>query len=111
MGLVRSRLFSQDVQSGITQIFHPSADGDSFVIETIYDAEPLIEANKAMMSEDSGNWKGDMHWVASLPFVVLMEWSKEGICTPSGVILDEKRMKRKLRDPEYAYLRVKGGNL
>ena len=93
------------------------------VIETIQDLAPYIAANKRMYDENqinksSSSWRKDttMGWhKASIPNLILHKWMMEfknmtGAATPPTLHNEEfkKFMARKLRDPEYRYLRVDG---
>ena len=49
--------------------------------------------------------------VASIPSVVVMQWMEEGINVMAPNREDQKRIKKKLNSPEWAYLRTGGGRL
>jgi hypothetical protein len=42
---------------------------------------------------------------------VVMEWMKEGINVMAPTYEDQKKIKKKLNSPEYAYLRTRKGRL
>lgn len=69
------------------------------------DVEPILEANKTRALDPD---KGLMRKVASIPHVVTMKWFEEdGVYWPRlGRDERDKYLKRKLADPDYAYLRA-----
>lgn len=115
------RLLEFDAQTG-TSVFHHYDDlTDTTVIEEVQDVQPYIERNKRIQNMDAGGAKGlseysrkgikDSWWhVASIPNGVAMKWLKE-----DGInIYDENhwpRVKKKLNDPDYKYLRTGTGRV
>ena len=81
------------------------------VAETIQDVEPILEHNKMLGSiEQKSDW--GKH-IASIPNVILTRWLNEEYARGNvGLRLFDKEfdamVARKLRDPEWAYLRVDG---
>ena len=109
-----ARLFDHDAQSGITEYFHYDPDTDGFAIESRQDVTALVETNKALWNDTEKSTRygdGIGGRVASIPNVVLMELSKQGIVSASGVILDEKRMKRWLNDSSNRCFRTRPGTV
>ena len=86
-------------------------DKDSVsTVETVQDVEPILEANKAAQSMGDG-WtpSRDMRRVASIPLVIWEQWILEtnGRLHNGMTKRERKRfVERKLKDPEYAFLRT-----
>ena len=78
-----ARVLDYDPFTGVTQIFHYNPDKDQVVIEYQQDVTPILEQNKAAMSDtDKHKRQAKEEWAhyASLPVVVQMEWLvKHGI--------------------------------
>lgn len=102
------RLIEHDSFTGITEYFHSTDDG--FKIETVQDVQPILEANKRIMNDSSSDWKGDWHHIASVPLILVHQWSKE---LGSDILSKENRKAfiAKLSDYNYSKLRTKGGKL
>jgi hypothetical protein len=87
--------------------FH--ADGDKFHIEKIQDVEPILENNALMRSTPQKSDWGRQ--VASIPNVIYYKWFNEAYERGQTTIkmfgpeMDEI-VERKLKDPEWAYLRT-----
>jgi hypothetical protein len=92
-------------------IQHDEMD-DKLHIAHAQDVSPIIRSNRKSFnaSEKSDKW-GDWNRVASIPAVVVMEWMKEGINVMAPTYEDQKKIKKKLNSPEYAYLRTRKGRL
>lgn len=84
--------------------------GDKWEYNTVEDVDPLLDANRHALNNESGNWSGDMHHVASIPLALYMEWTKEFGGDPMSHEHQPKLM-RKLMDREFSKLRVKSGRL
>lgn len=113
MSLSDPRLFDHDPLTGVTEYFVFDEDTGGFTIETQQDVEPLVEINKALYN-DTGDYRrfgGELHRIASLPNVIVMELSKQGILTPAGRILDDKRFRRWLNDPDNRLFRTRPGRV
>ncbi len=84
-------------------------DGDVIAVENIQDVEPILENNKRLRSEAQRSDWG--RHVASIPNVILTKWLNEewarGNITLKlfGPEMDAL-VERKLKDPEWAYLRT-----
>jgi len=104
-------VLDHDEQSKTTEYYHFDPTDHSFMIETRQDISGLIEMNKAVVNNARGDWKGEFHHVARIPNVILMDLAQQGIVTPAGKVLDEKRYKAWLNDPANSAFRVKGGKV
>lgn len=84
-------------------------DGDLMVVENRQDVEPILDRNKELRSiPQRSDWG---RHVASIPNVILTKWLNEEWARgniglqPFGREMDEL-VERKLKDPEWAYLRT-----
>lgn len=100
------RLLSQ--VEGVSTYFREN-DG-KIEYNTREDVSDHLKATKAAKNQESGNWKGDMHHVASIPQTVYMEWWKEFGGNPMAPE-NQPRLLRKLQAREFSSLRVKSGRL
>lgn len=105
------RLFDVDPITGAREFFHYDPLSDTFVIESVADVAPTLDANEAFRQVETGNWKGDMHLVASIPPTLVPDLAKQGIMWPDGRIRDEKKLQRWLCDRDNMKLRTKTGQL
>lgn len=89
--------------------FHLDGNGQDLAIEHVQDVEPILEWNKeARRDEQKSDWG---RHVARIPNVIYVKWlddeHRKGntqlrMFTPEF----DEIVKRKLQDPEWAYLRV-----
>jgi hypothetical protein len=90
---------------------HFDAAERKFVFERWQDCEPIVENNKAF--QNAGKQTGDFRLVASIPNVVLEKWINEDgvnyLALPKGEF--ERLIRRKINDPDWAWLRAGGGRL
>lgn len=110
------RLLDRDPYTGITTWFHKDPVTGTIAIEEIQDVDPILEKNKTIQNLGSGGAMGltdysrkgikNGFWhAASIPTTLIQKWLlEEGI----NVFKQEDwpRVKRKLNDPEYKYLRT-----
>jgi hypothetical protein len=89
--------------------FH-DVDG-GYVIETKQDITGIIESNKAQFNaiDEKAKW-GEWTKVASIPNVVVDELNKQGIMRGFAV-LDEKRFRIFLNDPDNRFFRTRPGQV
>lgn len=90
-------------------IFHDS-DG-KFTLEIRQDVTGILEKNKAEFAsvDERAKW-GELTKVASLPFVVVDDLNKKGIMRGFAVI-DERRFKAFLNDPDNRFFRTRPGEI
>lgn len=82
-------------------------EGRLFHVEKVQDVEPILERNKALRNAGDGfNADRSGRRIASIPMVVWLKWLAEGL-DPR----DHAAIRRKLRDPDWAYLRTSEGRL
>ena len=89
--------------------FH-DVDG-GYVIETKQDITGIIESNKAQFNaiDEKAKW-GEWTKVASLPNVVVDDLNKQGIMRGFAV-LDEKRFRSFLNNPDNRFFRTRPGQV
>lgn len=86
-------------------------DGDDLIAHDVQDVEPILERNHYLRSvEQKSDWG---RHIASIPNVILTRWLNEEY-TRGNVELRmftkefNELVARKLKDPEWAFLRVDG---
>jgi hypothetical protein len=89
------------------------ADGEGgLVIETTQDVTPIIEANKAQYNatDERKRWGDGWERVGSIPLTMIQKLNEMGICKGFAIV-DQKKMKAFLNDPENRYLRTRPGRV
>jgi hypothetical protein len=94
----RSRAVSTDV--------HLDRSENTFTFQRVQDVESILENNKRLQSEQQKSDWG--RHIASIPNVFLEKWINEDGVNYLALPKDEfaRLIKRKLRDPDYAWLRT-----
>lgn len=104
------KILTQD--HDIQQVSVAHADGEGgLIIETSQNVTDVIEKNKAeyAATDPRARW-GEWNKVASIPLVCFQELNEKGICRGFSVI-DQKRMKAWLNDPDNRFFRTRPGRL
>lgn len=88
---------------------HKDSNGRDMAVEHIQDVEPILEWNQRARSEEQHSDWG--RHVARIPNVIYIRWLEEEIAkgrTDLRMFTPEfdEIVKRKLQDPEWAYLRT-----
>lgn len=88
------------------------ADGEGgLILTTRQDCTDIIESNKAEYAQTDERTKyGEWAKVASIPLSVFDDLNKKGICRGFAVI-DQKKFKDWLNDPENKYFRTRPGRV
>lgn len=96
-------------QDGKTTNFH-DLDGKYF-IETSQDISGIIESNKAQFNaiDEKAKW-GEWTKIASIPNSVIDDLNKQGIMRGFAV-LDEKRFRAFLNNPDNRFFRTRPGQV
>jgi hypothetical protein len=102
------KLLSHDPLTGISKVFHydPSVDEKNFIIETVQETTPIVEANKAEFQNSAAlgkSGKENMVKVASIPLTLYFELKRKGVAN------DPAAMKRWLNDPDNRFFRTREG--
>lgn len=95
-------------ENGISTQFREK-DG-KYEFNTVEDVADLLKHTKEARNRESGNWKGDMHHVASIPQTIYMQWWSEFGGNPMSPENQPKLIK-KLQEREWSQLRVKTGRI
>lgn len=99
-----------DVHGDLVETFHYDELTGTTTVKKTQDVEGYLDKNKRERGEQVSGWKGDMHKVASVPFVLIEQWCKELGCN----ILEAKNrhlLMLKLNDRDYSKLRTKEGRV
>lgn len=88
---------------------HLDSNGQDLAVESIQDVEPILEHNKMLRTmEQKSDWGRE---IAEIPNVILIRWLNEEhakgyedlrLFTPEFDLI----IKKKLQDPDWAYLRT-----
>lgn len=107
------RLFDYDPMTGITEYFHYDEKSGKWAIETVQDVELLLDLNKAKQNNtdySKDGMKREWWHVATIPPVIQLKWLRE-----DGIDIYNKdhwpRVKQKLNDPDWKYLRTSLGRI
>lgn len=102
---MKSRLLDYDSVHKVRRMFHPSADGDSFIEEGTQDITKLISGNKILQTAYRPKKFGDGRRMASIPIVIWEDLMRRGITT------DAKKLKAWLNDPDNRAFRTMLGRI
>lgn len=89
--------------------FHMDPNGKDFAVESIQDVEPILERNKHLRGErQKSDWG---RHIASIPNIIMTKWLNDEWNRGNTTIRlfgpeMDALVERKLKDPEWAYLRV-----
>jgi len=107
------RILDIDHHTGIIETFHQH-NGKN-VIRKHQNTNAIVDANRRELNNNvDGNWKGDMHKVASIPLIVVDMWREElkarghSNCDPLSTE-NRKFLLSKLNSPDWNALRTKQG--
>lgn len=95
--------------SGVTARILLDSNGQDLAIEHVQDVEPILEWNKALRTEEQKSDWG--RHVAEIPNVIMIRWLDEEHARGNTSLRMFTRefdaiVKKKLQDPEWAYLRT-----
>ena len=100
---MRSRILAENPETGVVTFWHDDDATGQIIVENRVDVESVIAANKDVTNLKSGNWKGDMHQVASIPIIVYDDLKRRGI------VDDQPRFRQWLNDADNRFFRTKEG--
>lgn len=105
------RLFDIDAETGTREIFHYDELTQQATIETVTDAEPVLNVNKALYNDGDGySPSRELKRAASIPMGVVLLWHQR-----YGVDVFNRdhteKVRRLLNDSEWRYLRTAPGVL
>ena len=106
-------MYDRDAQTDIIEHYSKDSDGKIKVYQT-QDVRPFLEHNKTHMDAGSKGFQGDWHRMASIPPIVIVQWTEELKAKGADCVnpLDKKNRKfllGHLNSSDYAYLRTKQG--
>lgn len=86
--------------------FHPNSDGTFTIQRHDPDVEPTLEHNKALQKEPQKS--ESFHHIASIPAIVIEKWMSESGAPLLSMPAHEfqRFIRRKLRDPEWLWLKT-----
>ena len=93
-----------------SRLYHMIDDDGKGHFKTVANVEGYLDRNKRAINNESGNWKGDMHHIASIDPVTWQNWWNECGGNPMSPEHQPKLMKR-LNDRDYCKFRVKSGRV
>ena len=101
-------LINYDAYTGISQYHNYDVDTDTSVFESVGDAEPVLELNRAMANDRDytrKGIKGEFWHYASIPTIFQLK-----LLTEKGIDVYKKedgaRLSKILEDPEYRHLKT-----
>ena len=96
----------------VSEVHHYSQADDQTIIQTVQNVSPYLDRNAEERNQKGGgeNWKGDFHKVASIPLVVIEQWTKELGDNPLSK-RNRKWLVAKLNSNEFLKLRTKEGRI
>lgn len=99
-----------NVNGDVIETFEYDEMNDRTIIKKTQDVEGYLDRNRAERNNQVSGWRGDLHKVASVPFVLIEEWCKEFGC---NILAKENRhlLMLKLRNRDYNKLRTKEGQI
>jgi hypothetical protein len=92
--------------SDVRTVVHFDRSDNSFTFQRVQDVEAILENNKRLQTEQHRSDWG--RHIASIPNVVLEKWINDDGVNYLALPKDEfaRLVKRKLRDPDWAWLRT-----
>ena len=106
-------MYDLDAQTGILEKYSKDSDGKIKVYQT-QDVKPFLEHNKTHMDAGSKGFQGDWHRMASIPPIVIVQWTEElkakgADCVNPLDVKNRKFLLGKLNSPDWVKLRTKQG--
>ena len=101
------RVYHDDAD--VKTIYHTDTDGNTLErVERWQDCEAIIENNKDWQTR--GKQTGDFRLVAQIPNIIIERWLNEEAARGNRMKWSDKEfdllIKRKLKDPDWAWLRT-----
>ena len=104
------QVLRQDADTRTVQTAYSDGDG-GLIIETKQDISAIIEQNKREYAaiDPKAKW-GEWAKVASVPLTVFQELNQLGICR-GFMVMDQKKMKEWLNNPDNRHFRTRPGRV
>lgn len=90
----------------IDTTYHYEAEGDKLTLIRTQDVEPILEFNKKLQNDTSLTRTKDLRRVAKIPMIIIEQWLKEGLDLFSNDPEMVRKIKQRLNDPAYRFLRT-----
>jgi hypothetical protein len=104
------QVLRQDADTQVVQTAYSDGDG-GLLIETKQDISAIIDQNKReYATKDQRSKWGEWDKIGSIPLVVFQELNKLGICR-GFMVMDQKKMKDWLNDPDNRHFRTRPGRV
>jgi len=106
-------MYARDEQTDIIEKYSKNSDGKIEVYQS-QDVKPFLEHNKKFESATGQGFKGEWHRMASIPPIVIVQWTEELKRKAADCINPLDKQNRKfllamLNSPEWNKLRTKQG--
>jgi hypothetical protein len=97
-----------NAEYGVTETYYWDDATKTMTVKNSYDVGDIIESNKRRANNSLDKRFGNemLHHFAEIPNGVIELWAKEGLDVFSNDPAMQKRILRKLHDPEWKYLRT-----
>lgn len=104
------KVLKQDADTRTVQTAHWDGDG-GLIIETTQDISPIIEQNKReyAATDQRAKW-GEWAKIGSIPLTVIQDLNQQGILRGFAV-MDQKRFKEWLNNPDNRHFRTRPGRV
>ena len=87
--------------------FHYDESDDKFTLNTVQDAQPIVDENKRKMNQYGDKLsigkRGEWHHAASIPINICDQWMQD---TNGAIEKDSKLLAAYLNNPDYKYFKV-----
>lgn len=105
-----TKILRHEADTKTVQTAHADGDG-GLIIKTTQDISAIIEKNKREYNavDEKARW-GEWSKIGSIPLVVIQDLNAKGILRGFAVV-DQKRFKDWLNDPENRYFRTRPGRV
>jgi hypothetical protein len=106
-------MYARDEQTDIIERYSKDDNGKIQVYQT-QDVRPFLAHNKLAQEANQGGFKGDWHRMASIPPIVIVQWTEElkakgADCVNPLDAQNRKFLLGKLNSPDWVKLRTKQG--
>ena len=110
-----------DPVARVREMFHREGDRGEYGVHRTQDVEPVLEYAKQVRDRQEGQRWGDGRHVATIPNIIVERMMRSphlfpndelaGILDANYKVLDERRWKRWLNDPDNRLFRTFGGEV
>ena len=101
-----------DREPGRSTDFHFDESDNKFTLNTVQDAQPIVDENKRKMNQYGDKLsigkRGEWHHAASIPINIWDQWMQD---TNGAIEKDSKLLAAYLNNPDYKYFKVAPTNI